>query len=115
METYLAEYIAAADLTEEPKTPLFRSTRGRSGRLTENPLRQADVYAMIRRRRIAAGIGTQIGCPSFRATGITTYMQNGGRIEVAQEMAGHESARTTGLYNRTDDEVSLDEVERILI
>lgn len=115
LETYLAEYIAAADSLDQPKTPLFRSARGRSGRLTENPLRQADVYAMIRRRRLAAGIGTQIGCHSFRATGITTYMQNGGRIEVAQEMAGHESARTTGLYNRTDDEVSLDEVERILI
>ena len=42
-------------------------------------------------------------------------MRNGGKLEVAQEMAGHESARTTGLYNRADDEVSLDEVERILI
>ena len=78
-------------------------------------MRQADVYQMIRRRRIKAGIGTEIGCHSFRATGITAYMKNGGKLETAQEMAGHSSARTTVLYNRVDDEISLDEVERILI
>ena len=53
--------------------------------------------------------------PRFRATGITTYLQNGGKVEVAQQIAGHESARTTGLYDRRDDEISLDEVERIVI
>jgi integrase/recombinase XerD len=47
------------------------------------------------------------------ATGITAYLKNGGRLEVAQQMAAHESARTTGLYDRRSDEVSLDEVERI--
>ena len=51
----------------------------------------------------------------IRATGITTYLKNGGKVEVAQQIAGHESARTTGLYDRRDDEVSLDEVERIVI
>ena len=115
LETYLTEYIAAAGLADHPKSPLFRSALGKTGKLTENPMRQGDVYQMIRRRRLAAELGTQIGCHSFRATGITTYMKNGGKLEVAQEMAGHESARTTGLYNRADDEVSLDEVERILI
>ena len=50
-----------------------------TGQLTERPMAQADVYQMIRRRRLAAGIGTQIGCHSFRATGITTYVQNGGK------------------------------------
>src|SRR4030095_7664653 len=59
-----------------------------------------------------AGIGT-ISCHTFRATGITAYLQNGGRLEVAQQMANHESARTTGLYDRRGDEISLDEVERI--
>ena len=47
---------------------------------------------------MAAGIATRIGCHSFRATGITTYLQNGGKLKIAQQMAGHESARTTGLY-----------------
>jgi integrase len=70
---------------------------------------------MIRRHAEAAGIRTKIGCHTFRATGITEYLRNGGKLEVAQQMANHESARTTGLYDRRDDAVSLDEVERIVI
>ena len=68
---------------------------------------------MSRRRSAAVGIQTEIGCHSFRATGITAYPKNGGRLEVAHRMAAHESARTTGLYDRRTDKVSLDEVERI--
>ena len=86
LETYLSEYVAAAGLADEPKTPLFRSARGKTRQLTEKPMRQGDVYTMIRRRQIDAGIGTQIGCHSFRATGITTYRKNGGNLEVAQEI-----------------------------
>ena len=81
--------------------------------MTGNSLLQSDVWRMIRRRTRAAGIKTEIGCPTFRATGITAYLKNGGRLEVAQQMAAHESARTTGLYDRRSDKVSLDEVERI--
>jgi integrase len=76
---------------------------------------QVDVYRMIRRRAAGAGIKTKIGCHTFRATGITGYLRNGGKLEVAQQMANHESARTTGLCDRRNDQVSLDEVERILI
>ena len=68
---------------------------------------------MIRRRALVAEIKTEIGCHTFRATGITVYLKNGGKLEVAQKMAAHESARTTGLYDRRSDEVTLDEVERI--
>ena len=70
---------------------------------------------MIRRRAAAAGIRTKIGNHTFRATGTTEYLRNGGKLEIAQQMANHESARTTGLYDRRDDQVSLDEVDRILI
>ena len=66
-------------------------------------------------RALAAGLSTSTCNHTFRATGITTYLKNGGRVEVAQHMAGHESVRTTGLYDRRGDEVSLDEVERIVI
>ena len=59
------------------------------------------------------GRRTKVGCHSFRATGITEYLRNGGKLEIAQQMAGHESARTTGLYDRRDDQIALDEVERI--
>ncbi len=68
---------------------------------------------MIRRRALAAGIKTEIGYHTFCATGITAYLKNGGRLEIAQQMAAHVSARTTGLYDRRSNEVSLDEVERI--
>ncbi len=115
LDEYVHEYLTAAGLVGDPKGYLFRTARGRSGALTENPMTQPDAYRMIRRRTIAAGVRTRIGNHSFRATGITEYLRNGGKLEIAQRMANHESARTTGLYDRRDDSVSLDEVERILI
>ncbi len=63
--------------------------------------------------RIGSRHQTEIGCHTFRATDITAYLKNGGKLEIAQQMAAHESSRTTGLYDRRGDEVSLDEVERI--
>ena len=115
LDEYLHAYIEAAGLERDSKGWLFRTTTGRSGTLTDRPMSQSDVYRMIRRRADAAGIRTRIGCHTFRATGITEYLRNGGKLEVAQQMANHESARTTGLYDRRNDQVSLDEVERILI
>lgn len=113
LDRYLEEYIAAAGIVQDRKGLFFRTTRGRSGELTGNSMLQSDVWRMIRRRALAAGIKTEIGCHTFRATGITAYLKNGGRLEIAQQMAAHESARTTGLYDRRSDEISLDEVERI--
>ena len=78
-------------------------------------LPQANAYAMIRRRAAAAGIATKLGNHSFRATGIAAYLKNGGTLEKAAAMANHASTRTTQLYDRRRDEVSLDEVERIVI
>lgn len=98
---------------------LFRSANGRTGKLTDRPLARQDDYAMICRRVVIAGIETprtkKTGCHSFRATCITEYLTNGEKLEVAQQMANHESARTTGLYDRRNEQVSLDEVERIVI
>jgi integrase/recombinase XerD len=112
LEQFLEEWISASGLAGEPDAPLFPTLR--HGRLTgRTPLPQANVDAMIRRRARAAGLRTKISAHSFRATGITTYLQNGGRLEIAQQMAGHESSRTTGLYDRRNDAVALDEVERI--
>ena len=113
LDHYLEEYIRVAGIINDRKGPLFRTTRGRSGELNGNAMLQPDVWRMIRKRALAAGIKTDIGCHTFRATGITAYLKNGGRLEVAQQMAAHESSRTTGLYDRRNDEVSLDEVERI--
>jgi site-specific recombinase XerD len=113
LEAWLEAYLQAGEL--KGSAWLFQTAKGRGGKLSGDPMGQADVFRMIGRRAEAAGIRTRIGCHSFRATGITEYLRNGGKLEIAQRMANHESARTTGLYDRRQDDVSLDEVERILI
>jgi site-specific recombinase XerD len=115
LDEYLQAYIEGAGIKADAKGYLFRTALGRTNQLSERPMYQVDVYRMIRRRAEDAGVRTKTCCHSFRATGITEYLRNGGKLEVAQQMANHESARTTGLYDRRNDQVSLDEVERILI
>jgi integrase len=115
LEEYLHRYIEGAGIGMDTKGYLFRTVLGRTGNLSDRPMTQADAYRMIRRRASAAGVLTKVGNHSFRATGITEYLKNGGKLEIAQQMANHESARTTGLYDRRNDQVNLDEVERIVI
>jgi site-specific recombinase XerC len=113
LEAYLHAYLEQTGLSDEPKGPLFRTIARGTGRLSTTPLPQANAYAMVRRRALAAGIGTAIGNHTFRATGITAYLKNGGTLENAAAMANHASTRTTQLYDRRRDDISLDEVERI--
>jgi site-specific recombinase XerD len=115
LEHFLDEYVETAGIREAGKTPLFRSAAGKTGRLTGNPMHRVDAYQMIRRRTAEAGFKIKLGCHVFRATGITAYLDKGGTLENAQLMAAHESPRTTKLYDRTGDEITLDEVERITI
>jgi hypothetical protein len=74
-----------------------------------------DAYRMVRRRTAEAGFKNRLGCHVFRATGLTSYLKNKGTLENAQAMAAHESPRTTKLYDRTDEQITLDEVEKIQI
>jgi site-specific recombinase XerD len=113
-EAYLDAYLEAADIREEKKSPLFRSVDARR-RITANTMARTDVLRMVKRRAAAAGLPSSTCCHTFRATGITAYLENGGTIENAQAIAAHESPRTTKLYDRTGDEITLDEVERIAI
>jgi integrase len=69
---------------------------------------------MVRERALAAGIMALIGNHSFRATGITAYLANGGTLEHAQSMAAHESPRTK-LYDRTKERLTQDEIERLVM
>jgi Phage integrase family len=115
LETYLTAYIEGAGIAEDPKGPLFRTIGRGTGLLTRTPLPQANAYAMIGRRAAATGIATKLGNHSFRATGITAYLENGGTLEKAAQMANHASTRTTQLYDRRREELSLDEVERIMV
>lgn len=113
-EVYLTEYMDAAGLHEQPDTPLFR-TIGRRQYITPTRMHRNDALRMIKHRARQVGLSPNICCHTFRATGITEYMRNGGTLEKAQQMAAHASSRTTNLYNRVRDEVTLDEVERVLI
>lgn len=110
----LHTYTAKAGIADDRKGWLFRTSPGHNGNaLTTEPMNQQAAWTMIRRRAAAAGIMSPIGNHSFRATGITAYLENGGSLEHAQAMAAHESPRTTKLYDRTKERLTQAEVERI--
>lgn len=111
----IEDYLSGAGIGSDAKGYLFRTVAGRTGQLTEKPMSQSDAWNMVQRRAAAARLRTRITNHTFRATGITEYLAAGGKLEVAQQMANHESARTTGLYDRRPDLVALDEIERIRI
>lgn len=113
-EAYVDAYVEASEIAEERKGPLFRSLDRRRS-LTVRRLHRHEVLAMIKRRVRNAGLTETTCCHTFRATGITTYLENSGTIEHAQQIAAHESPRTTKLYDQTSDSISLDEIERIII
>ena len=115
LEAYLHAYIDGAGLASDAKALLFQSYSRATGQLAGNPLPQANAYMMIQRRARAAEIVTKIGNHTFRATGVTAYLKNGGTLERAAQMANNASTRTTQLYDRRAEEVTLDEVERVLI
>jgi site-specific recombinase XerD len=113
-EEYLDEYLKAAGIDADKKAFLFPTVR-RDRQLSNDAMTRNDALRMIKRRAKAAGVPETTCCHTFRATGITAYLGNGGTIEKAQQIAAHESPRTTKLYDRTNDELTLDEIERILI
>jgi site-specific recombinase XerD len=113
LEEYLHAYLGGAGVSRNAKSPLFRTIQRGTGCLSTTPLPQANAYAMVRRRALAAGIDMKIGNHTFRATGITAYLRNGGSIENAAAMANHASVRTTQRYDHRLDDIKLDEVERI--
>jgi len=113
-EAYLDAYLETGGIKNNPKGPLFR-TLSPARKLSDRGMTRIDALRMVKRRAAAIGLSAKISCHTFRATGITAYLENGGTIEKAQAIAAHESPRTTKLYDRTDDQLTQDEVERILI
>jgi integrase len=110
----LHAYIAAAGIGDDRNGWLFRTSKGTKGTtLSDQPMTQPDAWRMVQRRAADAGINGPIGCHTFRVTGITAYLANGGTLEHAQAMAAHESPRTTKLYDRTTERLTPDEIERI--
>jgi site-specific recombinase XerD len=112
LEDYLTEYVERAGLKGKPNSPLFPSL-SRERKLTDRPLGRIEALAMVKRRAEKAGIKTAVVNHTFRATGITAYLENGGKLERAKDMANHASTRTTQLYDRRRDRATLDDVELI--
>ena len=113
LEEYLDAYIEAAGIAGQKDAPLFRSAVGKTKRLSEKPISRTDAYAMIQRRVRDAGIEGRFSCHSFRATGITNYLENGGTLEKAQWIAGHSDSRTTKLYDRRALKATVEDIERV--
>ena len=111
IEETIDEYLARVSI--EDKQPLFQSVNKAGIALTGRALNRHNAWVAIRKRARNAGFLTPVGCHTWRATGVTVYLENGGRLEHAQQMAAHESPRTTKLYDRTKDEITIGEVERI--
>lgn len=114
-ETYLDVYLNAAGIRDQAKVPLFQVMPGRSRILTGNGFQSHKALAMIKRRAKGAGLPATICNRTFRATGIIAYLENGRTTENAQAIVAHESPRTTKLYDRRQDRISLDEIERIIL
>ena len=112
VERFLDEYIEASG-RRQPSQCLFPAAGGRGRLLSERRLTRNDALRMIKRRARKAGIGTNIGAHSFRATGITIFRSHGGTLERAQQIAAHADPKTTRLYDRSEDPLTLDEIERI--
>lgn len=106
LESYLRAYIEGAGLAGHPKALLFQTYSRATGQLAGNPLPQGNAYAMVQRRARAAGITKTIGNHTFRATGVAAYLENGGTLERAAQMANHASTRTTQLYDRREQDVT---------
>src|SRR5436305_7892801 len=94
LETYMDTYLSDTGLVADKAASLFPTVAGRTGKLTDRRMTRTDALRMIWRRAAAAGIATELGCHSYRATGITVYLKNGRLLEHAQQEAAHERART---------------------
>ena len=111
-QEYMDAYLAVAGIAGQKKGPLLR-TVDRRRQLTATRITPRDVHRMIKRYGRKAGVSDKICCHTFRATGITQFLLNGGTVEQAQRIAAHSSPKTTKLYDRTSDAIDLSEVERI--
>jgi integrase/recombinase XerD len=111
-EQYIDAYLRGAGILFEKWSPLFR-TIDRHRRLTDRRLHRREVLAMIKKYAKRAGLPYHTCCHTFRATAITAYLIGGGTLEGAQQIAAHADVSTTKLYDRRNDAVTIQEIERI--
>jgi len=109
----LDQYLETSGLRNQPNAPLFPIALGKTRKLGNRPATRIDAARMLKRRLKDAGLSDAFSPHSFRATGITNFLENGGTLEVAQRIAGHADSRTTKLYDRRGQKVLLEDMERI--
>ena len=96
--TYLDNYIRACDLSD-PDAWLFQSAN-RNGTLSGKPYDRTNALRMVKRRAATAGVTGRVVNHTFRATGITRFLENDGSLDDAQTIANHADSSTTKLYDR---------------
>ena len=109
LEELLDQYLKATGLEKEPQSPLFPTSMGKTGKLSRRPLVRTDAADMLKRRLKQAGLPAHYSPHSFRATGITNFLENDGTLEAAERIAGHADSRTTKLYDRRGQKVLLED------
>jgi len=114
LQLLIDAHIHEANLADKPDAWLFPSSHGKSGKLNERQYRRNSAWEMVNRRAKAAGAHKILGNHSFRATGITTYMQIGGSLKKAQVLAGHAHISTTKLYDCSEDDDKVEEISTLV-
>jgi len=110
---YLDAYVATAGLADTPNAPLWQNAPGHARALSGEALSARGALGIVKRRCRAVGLPPDVCNHSFRATGMTLFMDADGDIETARQLAGHASVKTTQLYNRSGDRKRKAEVERV--
>jgi integrase/recombinase XerD len=110
LEKLLDQYLEISGLRNRPTAPLFPIAVGKTRKLGNRPATRIDAGRMLKRRLKDAGLSDAFSPHSFRTTGITNFLENGGTLEVAQRIAGHADSRTTKLYDRRRQRVLLEDM-----
>ena len=115
-------WLDASGLRSTPTAPLFPAF-GKDKKTIElkqdrktlkfKPMDRTGIWKLVQVRARACGLEKRVCCHSFRATGITEYMNAGGTLEIAQRIAGHSQLSTTKIYDRSRDRATVAEIERV--
>ena len=108
-------WLDASALGQFAERPLFPAFEADRETLSDRPMDRSSVWVRVKRRLVDAGLETRYGCHSFRATGVTLFIQNGGTLRTAGRIARHRQMAATQRYDRTEDVVLAQELDRVRI
>lgn len=112
---YLREYISRTGIEKDWEGPLFRVRVPNTERLSNEPLKTSDAYAMIQRHRKSARIRVRVNSRMLRATGLSIFLNNGGSTETAAELADCASTRSLQIYSERRRKRIEEEIEKVRI